>query len=162
MRRLIKRLSTGAEVYYDKGKFDDWCVYVDDPGRSVFAPRDTQYFATLRQLAARHTAGRLYADFVAIYEATDREVRPATLAMIDKIAATYGDDAAAVEYTLTVIYAGMVAEQNKANAVLGKRIKRLGVYQVLMLGMPPGVAANFSRGKSARRDLEPLCRSYGF
>lgn len=162
MRRLIKTLSTGAEVYYDNGQFDEWCVYVDDHKNAAFAPRDIQYFTTLQQLAAKHTAARLYQDFVAVYDATDRQVRPPTLALIDEISARYGTDSATVEYTLTVIYAGMVAEQNKAYAVLGKRVKRLGVYQVLMLGMPPSEAANFSKGKKARQVLAPLCQSYGF
>jgi len=135
---------------------------VDDHKNAPFAPRDFEYFATLKQLASKHTAARLYQDFVTVYDATGCQVRTDTLALIDKIAAAYGGDAATVEYTLTVIYAGMVAEQNKAYAVLGKRMKRLGVYQVLMLGMAPNEAANFSKGKKARQVLAPLCHSYGF
>jgi len=55
----------------------------------------------------------------------------------------------------------MVAEENKRSAVLKKRIKRLGVHQLLTEGMAPGRAAAFSRGKEAWM-LDLLCRRRGF
>lgn len=64
----------------------------------------------------------------------------------------------------------MVAEENKKYSVLGKRIKRLGIYQVLMDEKPlcATQAANFSRGKKAYKyvgDAIPLdteCKNRGF
>lgn len=44
----------------------------------------------------------------------------------------------------------MIAEENKAGTVLGKRIKRLGVHQVLLENISPRIAANFSRGMRAK------------
>jgi len=41
----------------------------------------------------------------------------------------------------------MVAEENRENAKLKKRIKRLGIHQVLIEGISPEIAANFSRDK---------------
>ena len=55
----------------------------------------------------------------------------------------------------------MIAEENKSKAVLGKRIKRLGVHLVLMEGRTPEEAAAFPTGKKAA-ELNVLCRSYGF
>jgi hypothetical protein len=55
----------------------------------------------------------------------------------------------------------MIAEENKANAILKKRVKRLGVHQVLVLGMPPSEAAKFSNGKKWR-DLDAIMKSNGF
>jgi len=55
----------------------------------------------------------------------------------------------------------MIAEENKASAVLKKRIKRLGMYQVLIQNMDPNVAANYSKGKKFA-ELSPLMQSYGF
>ena len=60
-----------------------------------------------------------------------------------------------------MIYLGMVAEENKAGAVLKKRIKRLGMYQILFDNMSAYEAANFSRGKKVA-ELDPLCSSKGF
>ena len=55
----------------------------------------------------------------------------------------------------------MVAEKNKRFAVLKERIKRLGMYQILMLSYSAGDAANFSKGKKAK-DLDVICKEYGF
>jgi hypothetical protein len=55
----------------------------------------------------------------------------------------------------------MLAEENKANKKLGKRIKHLGVYQVLIDELPIATAANYSRGKNWK-DLDIICQNLGF
>ena len=40
---------------------------------------------------------------------------------------------------------GMITEENKRNTRLGKRIKRLGMHQVLIEEIQPAIAVNFSR-----------------
>ena len=55
----------------------------------------------------------------------------------------------------------MIAERNKRYAVLRERIKRLGMYQILILKYTSGDAANFSKGKKAK-DLDKICKDYGF
>ena len=82
---------------------------------------------------------------------------------IRNIAETYNKkDFLVVAKLFCILYVTMLAEQNNAHAILGKRIKRLGVYQILKQNMPIIKAVNFSKGKSARYDLEPLCEKYGF
>ena len=61
----------------------------------------------------------------------------------------------------TVVYAGMIAERNKRYAILKERIKRLGMYQILMLSYKAEEAANFSKGKKAK-ELDLICKEYGF
>jgi len=56
---------------------------------------------------------------------------------------------------------GMIAEENKEGAILKKRIKRLGVYQVLIEGVSPKVAARYSRGLGADY-LDKVCYYRGF
>ena len=80
---------------------------------------------------------------------------------IAEIATGYGEDAQSMETWLTVIYAGMVAEENKERSVLKKRIKRLGIHQVLIENVAPAVAAGFSRGKPWR-DLADIMKKRGF
>ena len=55
----------------------------------------------------------------------------------------------------------MFAEENKAQAKLKKRIKRLGAHQVLIEGRPPEVAAEFSKGRPWQ-ELDEECRRRGF
>ena len=161
MGKLIKLLSNGATVEFDKGKFDEWCVYVSPPNGLRFAPTDVQYFSRLQTLGAIHGANNIYQDFLAIYHLTHAALDVAVIEKIGLLSKKYGPDAVEMEQWLAVIYAGMVAEENKAHAILKKRIKRLGMHQVLVEGEAPHVAAHFSRGKKWR-ELDALMREKGF
>jgi hypothetical protein len=157
----ISRLASGEHVFYDNGKFDGYCVYVEGPNNAAHAPRDIDYFEDLQRLGTKYGPQRLYDDFVRVYDCTKRTIEHRVLELIRGISASYGQDGAMVELILTVIYACMVAEENKEFAVLKKRIKRLGMHQLLVEGHPPSYAAHFSRGKRVR-DLGPLCEAKGF
>lgn len=150
----------GISIFYDKGSFDTWCVYIRKGNRS-YAPKDTEYFKRLQQLAKKHTAPKLYDDFVRIYEQTNTEITTRTLDLIENLSKNYSDDATEIRLWFTVMYAGMVAEENKAHKILGKRIKRLGVYQVLMLKRSAEHAANYGRGRNWKY-LNELMQEYGF
>jgi hypothetical protein len=50
MRTTIKEFSDGTKLEFDKGKFDDWCVYLLQGSRT--APKDIEYFGRLQQLSA--------------------------------------------------------------------------------------------------------------
>jgi len=45
--------------------------------------------------------------------------------------------------------------------MLGKRIKRLGMYQTLVDNMEPATAANFSRGMRWQ-EIDEQCKKRGF
>jgi hypothetical protein len=66
-----------------------------------------------------------------------------------------------VENIFGILYAGMIAEEQKDKKILGKRIKRLGVHQVLVELVDPKIAANYSRGKRWS-DLDIECKQRGF
>ena len=55
----------------------------------------------------------------------------------------------------------MIAEENKAFTKLGKRIKRLGVYTLLIEKKPLKYSTNFMRGKRWR-EIDKLCKERGF
>ena len=55
----------------------------------------------------------------------------------------------------------MIAEENKENALLKKRIKRLGMYQGLVLDHPADKTAMFSYGKKWK-ELDAIMKQYGF
>lgn len=161
MARLIKRFADNSLLEYDRGNFDDWCIFLSRPTHPRFAPRDWQYFTRLQQLAERYGPAKIYADFVTVFAATGRELDPQLLTRITDFSNDYAQDALRADIVFTLLYAGMLAEENKAFAPLGKRIKRLGVHQVVLEGLPPKDAAVFSVGRPWQ-ELAKLCESRGF
>jgi hypothetical protein len=162
MATLIKNLRNSRKVIFDTGKFDEWCVYIVDSNGSKNAPYDTTYFTDIKRIANRYPENKIYEDFVLIYDQTTSEIDEDVLSLIDEIVDTYEEeDKTIIEQWFSVIYAGMIAEENKEKAILKKRVKRLGMYQVLVLNMLPSIAANFSKGKKWR-DLDAIMKPYGF
>lgn len=148
-------------VEYDKGSFDEWCVYLTRDGIH-YAPKDTEYFNFFNDLAFIYGAEKVYNDFLQVYDITDREIDDKVLALISGIAGTYDDMYVDdVDMWMTIIYAGMVAEENKERTYLRRRVKRLGMYQVLMECMPGWKAATFSKGKKWK-ELDAIMVERGF
>jgi len=162
MPRPIKTFADGTSLEYDRGQFDDWCVYLRSAeGNTRRALRDVEYFTTAHYLANTYGVDMFYADFVHVYDATTETMTDTVHQMIDGLSQKYGNDAIRADKTLTALYATMVAEEVKQFAVLKKRIKRLGLYQVLFEMLTVEEAANFSRGKKVA-ELAPLCEERGF
>jgi hypothetical protein len=161
MSTLIKLVRNRHRVEFDKGFFDEWCVFLARNGQNRYAPKDTEYFTILNNLGQQHGKIKLYNDFCSFYRFTNKHLNQTTLNYITEIADSYGSDAEEIDIWLTVIYAGMVAEENKTNAVLRKRIKRLGMHQVLIEELSPAYAANFSKGKKWR-ELDGIMKERGF
>ena len=161
MPTLIKEFTDGSLLEYDRGGFDNWCVYLSRPGRPRYAPKDTQYFTELKTIAEKFSAKNVYADFVEIYAATGKQIETQVLDKIGALCKKYNADALEVEIIFVIFYAAMVAEENKAYTRLGKRVKRLGLYQVLFDGMEPRQAADYSKGKPWR-DIAAECKKRGF
>lgn len=135
-------------------------MYVTRSSQPRTAPLDAEYFSTLRELHVRFPG--LYDDFIEVFNRTTADVDAALLAHISEIASQYPPSVRTdIDVLVTTLWAAMIAEENRAHAPLGKRIKRLGVHQVLVEGMPVKEATVFSRGKPWR-ELEKLCEARGF
>jgi len=160
MPRHITTFSDGTSIEFDRGRFDTWCVYHRIPGKGRRPPLDLEYFGELECLARDHGPDQVYGHFVEIYEATGKDVADEILEAIENASTQYESDAHRFHVTMATIYAAMVAEERRG-LPLGKKIKRLGIHQVLLEAMPAKEAANYSRGKRAR-DLLAICRSKGF
>ena len=162
VERLIKRISDDIEIVYDNGKFDEWCVYIKN-GRIKTAPKDIEYFTFFKKLGKEYSNKKVYFDFVKIYKLVSGNIQTKVLDIIIGIAKNDYDIEISknVAINFIVIYAGMIAERNKKYSVLKERIKRLGMYQILMQNYEVEFAANFSKGKKAK-DLLILCKKYGF
>lgn len=162
MERLVKTLKNGMKIVFDCGRFDNWCVYIVNSDGGKNAPSDTEYFSDFRKVAEKYEGDKVYNDFVKIYDLTSNSVDPRVITQIDEIIETYNeDDKKLMEQWLSVVYAGMIAEENKHRAILKKRVKRLGMHQVLKLNYSPYDAANFSRGKKWR-ELDSVMKKLGF
>jgi hypothetical protein len=161
MPELIQKFSDGSKLEYDEGKFDSWGIWLTRPGQQRYMPRDVEYFNSLQLFGGKHGSQKIYADFVDVFEHTNQDVEQATLSRIRQMALKYGADSLEIEILLVILYAGMIAEENKENTRLGKRVKRLGVHQVLEENMSAAKAANFSRGMKAFQ-IADLCVQRGF
>lgn len=156
----MRILSDGTKIEFDSGRIDDWCVYVTRPNKPRNAPKDTDYFASLVDLHGKHPM--IYDDYVAVYDATSRVISEAVFEMIEKLSKKYPPELQVdVELLLVVLYAAMIAEENRAHTKLGKRIKRLGIHQILFDKLPIPVAANFSKGMGWR-EISEHCKQRGF
>jgi len=146
--RTIKNLRNNRKVIFDQGKFDNWCVYIVEENGAKQAPYDVDYFTRLKELNMIYGGNKVYEDFLKIYYSTDKTINPDVLDLIDGIVSTYlPEHQISIEQWFTVIYAGMIAEENKQFAILKKRIKHLGVHQTLVQDYEPAAAAKFSQGK---------------
>lgn len=161
MGQIIQQFSDGSVLEYDSGSFDEWCVYLTRPGRFRTAPRDIEYFRDMKKMANTHTKQAVYADFVKIYQQTGNSVLDSVLQFIQKASQKYKQDSLDIEILFTILYSSMVAEQNKKYTMLGKRVKRLGLHQVIFEDMSPEAAANFSKNKPWR-EIDRECKSRGF
>ena len=159
MTRTIQQFADGTVLEYATGRFDSWCIFLCQNGQRK-APKDIEYFSQLKELAKKYN-GKIYQDFVKIYNITNSTLNNFVLAKITELATQYGNDALEMTKLFTILYAGMVAEENKKNAILKKRIKRLGIHQILLEDLEPNIAANFSRGKKWR-ELDIECKQRGF
>ena len=158
---LIQTFSDDSQLFFDKGSFDDWCVYFKNTDKTVYAPTDIEYFTRLVELAEKYGPKKLYSHFLQFYRITTNQIDSRILHLINELARLYSEDRLEIEILFTILYAGMVAEENKANARLKKRIKRLGLHQVLIENMDPEMAANFSKGKKWQ-ELDEICKLKGF
>jgi hypothetical protein len=157
----VTTLLDGTKIEFGKGKFDDFCIYVSPPNKKTWFPLDKEYFEILWVLANEYGKNRVYKDVVDIYNLVTKKVDNSVIDKIRAIAERYDADREAVELCLSVFYAAMIAEENKEKSILGKRIKRLGVHQVLFENLSPEEAANQSKGKSWKI-LDARCRDRGF
>lgn len=160
--KVINKINEEILIYFDKGIFDNFCVYFSDNGNKKIAPKDVEYFSEFKKLSKFYPKYKVYDDFVSIYEVTGKEIDKNTVNLIKAISNTYHEEhKRLVEILFSIIYGGMITEENKERAILKKRMKRLGMHQLLVLDFSPFDAARFSRGKKAR-ELNRVMQSYGF
>lgn len=138
------KFSTGEKIYFKYGDFDDWCVHIKEcaePRR----PKDVEYLSELRALAEIHGSEKVYNAFRLVYDVVKSDSNQQECLKVCKKASSYFQ-----ENTLLLwitFFMTMMAEENRANAILGKRIKHLAVIQTLNTTEKIDIIANSMRGK---------------
>jgi hypothetical protein len=161
--RLFADLPTGYRISFGPGKFDEWLIYFVSHSNVTYFPKDVEYFSTLDSVGQVYGHMNLYRDFLTLYNwiGTEEVAKPEVIEWICAMAGGYGKYRNRIINVFSILYAGMVAEEKKEHKVLGKKIKRLGIYQVLIDREQPAFAAHFSRGMKAAQ-LKVECEKRGF
>ncbi|MBN1117577.1 MAG: hypothetical protein JXA77_10250 [Bacteroidales bacterium] len=160
MSDVLCKFKDGSYVKFGKGRFDNWCVFLYTNSKGLYAPKDVEYFEYFARESKILSADKVYGHFVGIYNKTDRTISEEVIKFIHNISSSYSNSLIAAQW-FVVIYAGMVAEENKKNAILKKRIKRLGMHQVIIENLSPSIAAAFSKGKKWN-ELDLECKKRNF
>lgn len=122
--------ATNHKIYFDWGKFDKYCVYhIDNKGKKSI-PLDEDYFKWIKDLANKYGTDKVYKDFLKIYEITNENLKEKLCLTIPNVIDTHYPHEDTIHWWV-IFYMTMVAECKKENAILKKRIKHLGVYNVL-------------------------------
>ena len=159
---ILKYFDDESCVYYGKGNFDNYCVFLKEKMSIAKAPKDTDYFQYFIDISKKYGPEKIYSDFCKIYNQTTDDVDKNVFHMITTISKSYQpEDILSVDKWFTVMYLGMIAEEKKENAILKKKIKRLGFHQIMWEGFTAYDAANFSRNQYASKLLEE-CKKRGF
>lgn len=120
----------GFHLYFGKGDFDDYCVYVERKNKLYPWFRDETYFRWLKRLSKKYGKELVYNDFKYVYEnvyvGVDKEVPNRIIREIDE---HYPEQ---TQQWWGLFFMTMLAEEHKENTILGKRIKHLGVYNLLI------------------------------
>ena len=160
MSRVVKRFKNHSALEFDEGSFNKWCVYFINPEGKRKAPLDQEYFLQLKDLSTRYGVQKVYSDFVKIYKLTGKDIDEKVLDKISELSNEY-EDSLYADILFTTLYMAMIAEENWEGTRLGKRIKRLGVHELLLNNMSAENAANFMRGMDWRQ-IDTLCKENGF
>lgn len=125
-------LEDGTKIYFGTGKIDGWCVFIEKDG-DVTIPLDYDYFTELFDLCAVCGKEKVYRSFCIIYDSVEAndwtlDDKKNCYAICKRVSAEY--EQPTLKLWLTY-YMAMLAEEMKDGKILGKRIKRLGVYNML-------------------------------
>lgn len=115
---MVNIRKTNTKVIFDKGRFDDYCVYICKQNLQT-APRDIDYFTFFKKLQNQHSNDiDIYLDYVSIYNRTNQNFDQNVITHIHQLVDKYIDilppnDLQELEKYYVVIYMTMIAEENK-------------------------------------------------
>jgi len=144
MNQLLKTYDSGTRLVYENGRFDKWLVSFYRHERRDSSPSDIDLFELLQGF------GDMQVTWALIRNLGDQILKnPGIKFQQLDIETPHG--AETEEWVFDALAAMMLAEERKEGSKLGCKVKLIGCYQVLIEGKAPWWAANWSKGKSARK-----------
>lgn len=135
----------GYVIYYNYGRFDQYCVHVLKPSnKRVWKPRDSEYFRWLKRMGGRYGNDKVYSDFLKLYEIINKDT---SMFEIEQFVRNMYSDYVYGEEWWIILALTMKAEECKEHTILGKRIKHLAVYNLLMEDMKIRKIVSYMTGK---------------
>ena len=145
--------------WFDEGNIDEWCVYCVKPNNRTWFAYDSEYFTFIKRMSKRYGSEKVYDDFVYLYDTVGFDYDFDTgKSVCEEISGHYGGCS---EHFWCWLWMTMVAEERKENAILGKRIKRLGIYNLLFDGYKMRHVIQYMRGMKWT-ELDELMIERGF
>ena len=153
MKKIGDRLSRvesddGYKMRFGWGNFDKYCVHVyDTVNRKKWFPLDEEYFQWIYDLSMVFGVDNVFDDFLLLYENVDVDSTNNDCYYLTK-----GLDlhypSIDTQHWWMIFYMTMYAECVKKGAILKKRIKLLGVYNILYDGYSIPYVVKYMRDMS--------------
>lgn len=161
LKSLITAFDDRTYLCYTRGAFDNWRVtFLDSEGKQETSPKDTAFFDYFLSLMAYGNTGR---EIFNIIKRMSKKISKGMDIDFDHLKDEIYEYAEELsipeeeklrfEKAMMSVLAAMLSEEQKAFTKLGKKLKLLGLHQVLIGKMDPKIAANWSRGKPWREIL---------
>lgn len=168
LNSLITAFDDSTYLCFTRGAFDSWRVtFLDAEGKQNYSPKDTAFFDYFLSLTEY---GSTKKDIFNIIKKMSKKISKNMDIIFDPLRKDIykyakelnipENEQLRFEKAMMSILAAMLSEEQKAFTKLGKKLKLLGLHQVLIGNMEPKTAANWSRGKSWRdilAEYERLC-----
>lgn len=159
-------------IFFAQGKIDNWCAYVAERDRDykwhLYAPKDEFYFERVLYIARElektypnrkeSAFERVYHEVLHIAEIMfydPKHVSDVICNEIDRIVEKYAAENEAYRGILSLalyeLYYGMIAEENKDDTTLGRKIKMIGLHDLLI--KRKGVKVSCDCNKEQNRNI---------
>lgn len=159
---LITAFDDSTYLCFTRGAFDDWRVtFLNSEGKQVYSPKDTAFFDYFLSLIKYGNTGQ---EIFNIIKRMSKRISKNMEIDFDHLRKDIHkcaeelhipeEEELKFEKAMMSVLAAMLSEEKKAFTKLGKKLKLLGLHQVLIGKMEPKIAANWSRGKSWQEILK--------
>jgi hypothetical protein len=155
LNSLITAFDDSTYLCFTRGAFDSWRVtFLNSEGKQTYSPKDTAFFDYFLSLTEYGNTRREIFNIIKRMSKKISKGMEVDFDHLKKDIYKYAEELhipeeeqLKFEKAMMSVLAAMLSEEQKAFTKLGKKLKLLGLHQVLIGKMEPKVAANWSRGK---------------
>ncbi|MDZ8138221.1 MAG: hypothetical protein RM049_23425 [Nostoc sp. DedQUE04] len=156
---MLREYPEGIKVCFNNGRIDSYMVTVNG-----YAIRDTEFLELFKSYGLPKLVWSAILEISVQINKNDKNLSIFKTPTVN-LQITHRIDQGRLKVSEPILFdtyaACLIAEEQKENTKLGKKIKLLAAYQVLFEDYTPEKAASFSTGKKWK-DLDNLCKERGF